>query len=489
MIAASIWSVAWFICYVFYFTPHRTGWKKVVGPPLVVFFLLTVGQFLGSELGRGDNVWWGYVASECILMPFFIFFFVNAFMPIGPFYPRPVLRYWAGYLTIFHALYLATYILVVRDSEAQYCIAIAEEIVFSSTFAIVIYFVLRWDGQYLAEETAPLLDMYKEGTLNVIPWDELQIEKDIKGAGTQGTVYKAQWGSEAVAIKKIIVYPHLPEEIKYGSGRGRLLSSHSKTPDEEEALASLAREASYLVELRHPSIVQFYGITKIPGASDTFGLVTKYMEHNLFSVIQEQVISQATPIAWSTRLKWIRDLAFGLRYLHHKSINHGDIKSQNVLLSADLQSCQICDFGSAGRTATAHLHTPQWSAPEVLAGGIYTKKSDVYSFGVLLWEIVTFHHPYERNAVLDAQKLIREGQTPLLLLPDLIPTDTPEVILKLMEATTRRKPFARPTMDTVCTSLSSTTSNWMLLNEDACEFDSQDLEAPVVDLEDPLLPK
>jgi serine/threonine protein kinase len=292
-----------------------------------------------------------------------------------------------------------------------------------------------------------LLDLYKEGTLNLIPWDELQIEKDIRGAGSQGTVYKAHWGSESVAIKKITLPPSTPS--KFGSGR------LSVSPEEEEAITALNREASYLVELRHPSIVQFYGITRIPEGKDVFGLVTKYMEHNLFGVIQEQVISQATPISWSTRLKWIRDLAFGLRYLHSKGINHGDIKSMNVLLSADLQSCQICDFGSAGRAATATLHTPQWSSPEVLQGGIYTRKSDVYSFGVLVWEIVTFHHPYERKSLLEAQRLIKAGQTPLVLWPELVPSDIPEVISKILDATLRKSASKRPSMEAICKSLSA----------------------------------
>lgn len=467
IIMGATWTLAWFICYIFYFTPHRASWKQLLGPPSILFVVVSIAHFLGAELGRSANIWWGYISVELLLLPMFLFFFINSLKPLFNLYPRPVLRYWAGYLLLMHALYLSTYFLIDRQLPSQYCLALTQEILFSSTFALVIYFVLHKDGKYLAEESAPLLDMAQDGTLNLIPWDELEIERDIKGAGSQGTVLKARWGSEAVAIKKI----SMPPSPSFG------LSS-SSTHEQEEAIHSLSREASYMAELRHPSIVQFFGITRLPEGKDTYGIVTKYMEHNLFSVIQDQVISQATPISWATRLKWIRDIAFGLRYLHSKRINHGDIKSMNVLLSADLQLCQLCDFGSAGRAATATMHTPQWSAPEVVNGDVYTRKSDVYSFGILLWEIITFHHPYERNSLMDAQKFISQGQSPLHLWPKLTPSDTPEVLLRIMEASLKLHSSSRPSMDEICTLLTSDRANW----QDRIDTPLDDTE---IDVEDP----
>lgn len=474
VVTGATWTIAWFIAYIFYFTPHRAGWKQLIGPPAVLFIILSTAQFLGAILGRNENIWWGYIAAEIILLPCFIFFFVNSFVPILNFYPRPVLRYWAAYLMLMHTFYITTYILIEKAQESQYCIALAAESLFCATFALVIYFVLRSDGKYLAEETAPLLDMANDGTLNLIPWNELEIERDIKGAGSQGTVFKARWGSELVAVKKIMMPPLPP--TTFGM-------STTSTYEAEEAINALSREASYLVELRHPSIVQFYGITKLPEGKDTYGLVTKYMEHNLFSVIQDQVISQATPISWATRLKWIRDVSFGLRYLHSKSINHGDIKSMNVLLSADLQLCQLCDFGSAGRAATATMHTPQWSAPEVLRSELYSRKSDVYSFGILVWEIVTFHHPYERKSVMEAQNLIRSGHSPLNLWPELTPGDTPSILLSIMGACLAPRASKRPTMESICTLLMSSSESgptWPPTGEDS----ESDVESSFVTLAD-----
>jgi serine/threonine protein kinase len=41
------------------------------------------------------------------------------------------------------------------------------------------------------------------------------------------------------------------------------------------------------------------------------------------------------------------------------------------------------------------LQTPTWLAPEVLSEQPYTVKSDVYAMGIIMWELLTFQHPFE----------------------------------------------------------------------------------------------
>lgn len=74
------------------------------------------------------------------------------------------------------------------------------------------------------------------------------------------------------------------------------------------------------------------------------------------------------------------ETAKGLEYLHHTvRILHGDIKSYNVLVSRNLETVKLCDFGvSVPLTESFHLDTSNsdfiytgtkcWNAPEVIFG-------------------------------------------------------------------------------------------------------------------------
>src|ERR1044072_127519 len=96
-----------------------------------------------------------------------------------------------------------------------------------------------------------------------------------------------------------------------------------------------------------------------------------------------------TPLDWHSRLKIVAGAARGLTHIHsinRRKIVHGQIKSSNVLLSVDLQSC-ISDFGLTPLTSfCVPSRSSGYKAPEVIETGKSTQKSDVYSFGVLLLE-------------------------------------------------------------------------------------------------------
>ncbi|KIO27683.1 hypothetical protein M407DRAFT_23112 [Tulasnella calospora MUT 4182] len=110
------------------------------------------------------------------------------------------------------------------------------------------------------------------------------------------------------------------------------------------------------------------------------------------------------------KLSLVYDTADALAFLHQLDppVCHGDIKSANVLVSADFRA-RLCDFGLArlhedsgfGRleTSTGFKGSIRWCSPEILNGAPRAPTSDVYSWAWLVWEIMTGKLPYEDTSV------------------------------------------------------------------------------------------
>jgi len=86
-----------------------------------------------------------------------------------------------------------------------------------------------------------------------------------------------------------------------------------------------------------------------------------------------------------------RQLCAGVSAAHERGVIHRDLKPANVMIDGD-GNVRITDFGiaTAGGDADAAIAgTPQYMAPELLAGKPATIKSDIYALGLILFEIFT----------------------------------------------------------------------------------------------------
>src|SRR5207247_2404945 len=88
-----------------------------------------------------------------------------------------------------------------------------------------------------------------------------------------------------------------------------------------------------------------------------------------------------------------------LEYAHRQGVVHRDIKPENILIDSTGR-VKVSDFGIAriikpeiGQRAVtstaAVLGTPQYMAPEALAGAPPHPQMDIYALGAMLYQMVT----------------------------------------------------------------------------------------------------
>lgn len=132
------------------------------------------------------------------------------------------------------------------------------------------------------------------------------------------------------------------------------------------SIKGILKEAQILNQLRHPSIMAFYGAIVEP---PMYAIVMQYLPNGSVS---DRLTDDSLTISWDQRIQWSLNLAAGLEYLHSRnpSIVHGDVKAANMLLDANNKAVLI-DFGlslikkqHASSTATTQNDmTIRWAAP------------------------------------------------------------------------------------------------------------------------------
>ncbi|KAJ0972693.1 hypothetical protein J5N97_020652 [Dioscorea zingiberensis] len=260
-----------------------------------------------------------------------------------------------------------------------------------------------------------------------IPWSDLALKERI-GAGSFGTVHRADWNGSDVAVKILMEQDFHPERFK-----------------------EFLREVAIMKSLRHPNIVLFMGaVTQPPNLS----IVTEYLSRgSLFRLLHKTGAKEI--LDEKRRLSMAFDVAKGMNYLHRRNppIVHRDLKSPNLLVDKKY-TVKVCDFGLSRLKANTFLSskslagTPEWMAPEVLRDEPSNEKSDVYSFGVILWELMTLQQPWSN--LNPAQVVAAVGFKGRRLE---IPSDVNPHVARMIESCWANEPWKRPSFSNIMESL------------------------------------
>ena len=143
-----------------------------------------------------------------------------------------------------------------------------------------------------------------------------------------------------------------------------------------------------------------------------------------------------------------RQLCAGVAAAHERGVLHRDLKPANVMLDGN-GDVRITDFGIATAAADVGAEvagTPQYMAPELLAGKPASIKSDIYALGLILFEVFTGKRAYDGNTIGELRQLHDTPlTTPSVLVRDLDPA-IERVILRCLEREPDKRPAAALTI-------------------------------------------
>ena len=239
--------------------------------------------------------------------------------------------------------------------------------------------------------------------------------------GAFGQVYRGQWDTRAVALKR----------IDFEHARQRLDLS------EEEVAEALQWEVARLAAVRHPNLVHFYGVCHKDG---TPYLVMELCDRgSLRSALQKDKDAIPASRLW----QWMLEITQGLAYLHSQGILHRDLKAENILIDqhgkaklADLGVAQVDALleVSEAQAVRQGLQDTNFIAPENVGAGrhrLSSKATDIYALGLVFWQMVSHGaapDSWDKLAQGDVQyAAVKAGHR--MPIPDNCPSPIKELIL------------------------------------------------------------
>jgi serine/threonine protein kinase/Flp pilus assembly protein TadD len=158
-------------------------------------------------------------------------------------------------------------------------------------------------------------------------------------------------------------------------------------------------------EISHPNVCKIFEIhTTSTDRGEVEFLTMEFLEGE---TLAERL--RRGPLANPEARLIAQQLCAGLAEAHRKRVIHGDLKSNNVILTQGADGAiraVITDFGLARGPEVAQrtsqsgelAGTPDYMAPELWKGAKASVASDLYALGVILYELASGRRPYGPHA-------------------------------------------------------------------------------------------
>jgi serine/threonine protein kinase len=260
----------------------------------------------------------------------------------------------------------------------------------------------------------------------------------VLGKGGMGVVFKA----EDLALKR-------PVALKVTTVRTALGADDGDPHREERFL----REASLSAQIAHPNVVTIYDYGH--GEEDNEKFCYLAMELLTGETLGDRLRRSRGGLPTTDALRWMAQVARGLRAAHQHGLVHRDLKPDNIMLTPGEDGeevARILDFGlakditspyEAGITdAGTVMGTPEYMAPEQVESRAVDARTDLYAFGIVLYECITGDPPFRRdNAFRVAAAQVHDAPPPMVVAP---PRQKPSNALRdLVSKLLQKSPAAR----------------------------------------------
>ena len=220
---------------------------------------------------------------------------------------------------------------------------------------------------------------------------------------------------------------------------GRDVALKLATDSDRDSQARLRREAQHASQLNHPHICTIYEVGTHEGQPF---IAMEYVEGRLLS---EVIPPGGLPMHLVVRCG--AQIADAVAHAHTNGVTHRDLKSANVVVTADGRA-KVLDFGVA-RRLPAHrvkdlsessssitsggvlVGTLSCMPPEVLRGEPSDERGDIWALGILLYEMAAGKRPFAGATGFELTGAILHGLPPPL--PDHVAGSLGAVIGRSLE--------------------------------------------------------
>uniref|UniRef100_A0A8B9L1K2 Guanylate cyclase n=1 Tax=Astyanax mexicanus TaxID=7994 RepID=A0A8B9L1K2_ASTMX len=204
-------------------------------------------------------------------------------------------------------------------------------------------------------------------------------------------------------------------------------------------------------DIRHENLNPFMGYFHDRGV---FAMVTEFCSRGS---LEDLLRNEDVKLDWMFKSSLLLDLIKGMKYLHHRGVCHGRLKSRNCVVDGRFV-LKVTDYGynevlQAQRFPYTEPKAEDllWTAPELLRashpGQAATPEGDVYSLSIIMQEVVLRGPPFFMLHLSAEEIIQRVKKPPPLCRPVVSPDYAPMECIQLIKQCWNEQADRRPTFD------------------------------------------